>query len=224
VDENGSNILTSTDPTGGASAWKTDRVDPGNPPGGGLGVDAVTCPSVALCVASDGSGNILTSTDPTGGAHAWRKAKLDPWDYLNAVTCPSVSLCVAVGAADNIWASTDPTGGKNRWRKVPVDRQAFPPAALIAVSCPSVSLCVVGDSDGDILTSTDPTGGANAWRSAPLDVPGGISERLLVRDDHGTRVVDTAPPGHGNSIGNVALASRVLSWTHDGAQRQLHLR
>jgi hypothetical protein len=96
-----------------------------------------------------------------------------------------------------------------------------------------VSLCVVGDSGGDILTSTDPTGGANAWSSATVDVPGCpqqsrpcISERLLVRDDHGTEVVDTAPPGRGNSINNVALNgnSLVLNWTHDGAQRQLQLR
>ena len=53
-----------------------------------------------------------------------------------------------------------------------------------------------------------------------------ISERLLVRDDHGTNVVDTAPPGHGNSIGNVALNGNalVLRWTHAGTQRQLQLR
>jgi hypothetical protein len=52
------------------------------------------------------------------------------------------------------------------------------------------------------------------------------SEQLYARDDQGTRVVDTAPPGHGNSIDNVALGgdSLVLSWTHDGAQRQLELR
>jgi hypothetical protein len=39
-------------------------------------------------------------------------------------------------------------------------------------------------------------------------------------------VVDAAPPGHGNSIGNVALDgdSLMLNWTHDGAQRQLELR
>jgi hypothetical protein len=99
------------------------------------------------------------------------------------------------------------------------------------VSCPSVSLCVAADNR-DILTSTDPTGGANAWSSATVDVPCSrpstpcISERLLVRDDHGTEVVDTAPPGQGTSIGNVALNgnSLVLSWTHDGAQRRFQLR
>ena len=52
-----------------------------------------------------------------------------------------------------------------------------------------------------------------------------MSEQLYARDDQGTRVLDTAPPGHGNSIGNVALDgdSLMLTWTHDGAQRQLEL-
>jgi hypothetical protein len=53
-----------------------------------------------------------------------------------------------------------------------------------------------------------------------------MSEQLYARDDQGARVVDTAPPGQGNSIGNLRLTdhSLTLSWTHDGAQRQLQLR
>ena len=107
----------------------------------------------------------------------------------------------------------------------------YRPIGLDALSCPSVSLCIASDTDGNILTSTDPTGGANAWTSAAVDIPGCapainpcISGQLYARDDQGTRVLDTAPPGQGNSIGNVALDSLVLSWTHDGAQRQLQLR
>jgi hypothetical protein len=230
--QNPGGVVTSTDPTGGARAWKTALVDQGIPPAGANWPDAVSCPSVSMCVAGDEAGNILTSTDPSGGARAWRKAKLaEPVDALTAVSCPSVSMCVAGDASGNIVTSTDPTGGKRAWREAPADRRGFPAPAIGAVACPSVSLCVAGDTNGDVLTSTDPTGGAKAWSSATVDVPGCpqpstpcTSERLLVRDDHGTKVVDTAPPGHGNSIGNVALASLVLSWTHDGAQRQLQLR
>ncbi len=108
-----------------------------------------------------------------------------------------------------------------------------PSGTLIsAVSCPSVSLCVAADQGGNILTSTDPTGGANAWTGATVDVPGCapplnpcMSEQLYARDDQGTRVLDTAPPGHTNSISNVALDgdSLILTWTHAGAQRQLEL-
>ena len=152
---------------------------------------------------------------------------------LTTVSCPSISMCVAGDYTGNILTSTDPTGGKRAWTTAPADQGGLPAHHLDVVSCPSVSLCVAGDNNGDVLTSTDPTGGANAWSSASVDVPGCpqpstpcTSERLLVRDDHGTEVVDTAPPGHGNSIDNVALNgdSLVLSWTHDGAQRQLQLR
>jgi hypothetical protein len=92
---------------------------------------------------------------------------------------------------------------------------------------------VVGDANGNILTSTNPTGGAGTWTNAAVDIPPCtqqstpcISEQLYARDDQGTRVVDTSPPGFGHSIGNVSLAgdSLVLSWSHDGRQRQLDLR
>jgi hypothetical protein len=217
------NALTSTDPTGGTSTWTKTKIDP---PGTYNELTAVSCPSVSLCVAVTVNGNIVTSTDPTGGASAWTRTPVDGGVILRAVSCPSVSLCVAVDVKGNIVTSTDPTGGASAWTSTPLDGGVV----LSAVSCPSVSLCVAGSSS-DILTSTDPTGGANAWSSATVGFPCPrpstpcISERLLVRDDQGTEVVDTAPPGQGNSIDNVALNgnSLVLSWTHDGAQRQLQL-
>jgi hypothetical protein len=226
VDDSG-NALASTDPTAGASAWTKTTIHKG-----GLGpnvLDAVSCPSVSICVAGDLNGNILTSTDPTGGASAWTKTNIDTGtgNFLNAVSCPSVSLCVAVDDSGNALTSTDPTGGASTWTRTPVDGGAY----LTAVSCASVSLCVAGDRNGNILTSTDPTGGANTWTRAAVYPPGCtpqstpcISEQLYAHDDQSTRVVDTAPPGQGNSIGNVALNSLALTWTHDGAQRQLQLR
>jgi hypothetical protein len=83
-----------------------------------------------------------------------------------------------------------------------------------------VSLCVGADGQGNVVTSTDPAEGASTWRHATF------SERLYGHDDQGTRVVDTAPAGQGNSIDNVSLDgdSLILSWTHDTAQRQLELR
>jgi hypothetical protein len=221
---NGGDAFTSTNPTGGASGWRKTTIDPGNL------ITAVSCPSVSLCVAGDGTsegnGNILTTTNPTGGASAWTKATIDPGaPYqvgLTAVSCPSVSLCIASDTDGNILTSTDPTGGASAWKKARI--------SLTAVSCPSPSLCIAVDGNGNILTSTAPTGGANAWTSATVDIPGCappinpcISAQLYARDDQGTRVLDTAPPGQGNSIGNVALDSLVLSWTHDGVQRQLQL-
>ena len=143
------------------------------------------------------------------------------------VSCPSVSLCVAVDS-DGKYRHLD-RSDRRRERGGGQD-PGRPQYGLQAVSCPSVSLCVAGGSN--ILSSTNPTGGAHTWTPA-LVVPGCapesfpcISEQLYAHDDLGTRVVDTAPPGQGNSIANVGLSvdSVVLSWTHDGAQRQLQLR
>lgn len=216
-------VFTSTDPTGGASAWTETTIDRGG------SLTAVSCPSVSLCTAVDTAGNAVTSTDPTGGANTWTKANIDPGNAVWAVSCPSVSLCAAADLAGNVVTSTIPAEGANTWIRAPIDRGTW----LNAISCPSVSLCVVGDQNGNILTTTNPAGGANGWASAAADIPGCeprlapcISERLYARDDQGTQVVDTAPPGQGNSIGNVALNrdSTTLSWTHDGVQRQLQLR
>lgn len=75
--------------------------------------------------------------------------------------------------------------------------------------------------------------GFAAWRqTTPVDIAqcaqSGtpcITEQLYAHDDQGTRTIDSAPPGTGNSIGNVNLSgnSLTLSWTHDGSQRQLDL-
>ena len=216
-------VFTSTNPTGGASAWTKTTIDQGG------FLDGVMCPSVSLCVAVDSSGNALTSTNPTGGASTWTKANIDPGNPVWAVSCASVSQCVAVDLNGAVVTSTDPTGGAGAWTKARIDHAGF----LIAVSCPSVALCVADDQNGNIVTSTDPLGGANAWNSAPVDLPGCdprsapcISEQLYARDDQSTRIVDSAPPGQGNTISNVALKgnSLILSWSHDNARRQAELR
>jgi hypothetical protein len=232
-------VFSSTNPTGGASAWTRTTVDQG------AFLTAVSCPSVSLCAASDtnyangSNGNILTTTHPTGGASAWTKATIDPGApynpvSLDALSCPSVALCVAGDSNGNILTSTDPTAGARAWTKTSVERPHVNGNSLNAVSCPSVALCVAGDLNGNILTSTDPTGGANGWTSAAVDIPGCApqstpcqSEQLYACDDQGTRLLDTAPPGHSNAIGNIALDgnSLMLSWTtRDGAQRALQLR
>src|SRR5438445_10673591 len=64
VDVNG-NVVTSSNPTGGATAWRVTNVDGSN------ALTGVSCPSSVFCVAVDGSGNVATSSNPTGGAAAW---------------------------------------------------------------------------------------------------------------------------------------------------------
>ena len=147
------NVLTSTNPTGGAGAWQLAHV------AGAGSLLGVSCPSVSLCVAV-GTGAVVTSTDPTGGAVAWQLAHIDGTDDVLSVSCPSVSMCVATDLVGNVITSTDPTGGTSAWTLTHVDGRS----GMDGISCPSVSLCVAVDYTGDVVTSTRPTGGAAAWK------------------------------------------------------------
>jgi hypothetical protein len=152
-------VITSTDPAGGASAWKLSHVDPHRT------IKSVSCPSMSLCVASDNAGNILTSTNPTGGASAWTIAAVDPGtdtehvdSGLMGVSCPSTSLCVAVDIAGDVFTSTNPTGGLAAWSEAPHVADSFK-----GVSCATSSMCVAVTFGGSIASSTNPTGGTAAW-------------------------------------------------------------
>jgi len=151
ADDGWSDIATSTDPTGGPSAWKVvSQVDYSSL------LSDISCPSPSLCVGIDAAGDVVTSTDPTGGANAWTITQIDG-RRLNGISCPSTSLCVVTDDSGNLLTSTDPTGGAGTWTKTTVD--AF--NALPAVSCPSTSFYVAVDDSGNVFTSTDPTGGAS---------------------------------------------------------------
>src|SRR4029453_10415951 len=64
VDGDG-NVVSSTQPTASASAWKVTRV-PGRPRFG-----HISCPSRSLCVAVGANGVVATSRHPTGGGRRW---------------------------------------------------------------------------------------------------------------------------------------------------------
>jgi hypothetical protein len=175
------NVLSTTHPTTGASAWTVAHVD------GTHRLASISCPSGSLCVAVDDAGNLLTSTDPAGGARAWAVVHVDDasnWSAdtqgLSSVSCPTVSLCVAVDAAGNVVTSTAPAGGAHAWTVTHVDNglnyecskyggtgQGCQPP-LVAVSCPAVSLCVAVDDSENVISSSNPTGGALAWSGGAL--------------------------------------------------------
>jgi len=159
VDQAG-NVVTSTNPGGGAAAWIVSGVD------GQASLNGISCPAEQLCVAVGGlsangypAGVVLTSTNPAGGPGTWTAVDLNN-DTLTAVSCPSPSLCVATDANGDILTSTDPTGGARAWSSVGVDMGSNSPSAI---SCPSAALCVAVDPEGNVMTSTDPTGGGGAW-------------------------------------------------------------
>jgi hypothetical protein len=173
VDEVG-NVLTSSNPTGGARAWKVTHVD--GPPNCDFfrvpcaNLTSLSCPTVKLCVAGDERGNMLTSTNPGGGAAAWKVTHVAgvSVNFLGRVSCPTIRLCVAGDGGGNVVTSTNPTGGAAAWKVTHVYGSKCAPAnphcALMNVSCPSTSLCVAGAERGNVVTSTNPAGGAAAWK------------------------------------------------------------
>lgn len=170
--DGGGVVVTSTNPTGGATAWSVASLE------GGIGLDSVSCASVSLCVAGDSNGDVVTSTDPTGGDTAWTVTNIDPnsialnEDDVDGVSCPSTSLCVAVDDDGSLFTSTNPTGGAAAWTAT----QADPDGVLDGLSCPSTSFCAAFDSSGNIVTSTDPTGGGAAWTVTHADPHGGLDD------------------------------------------------
>jgi hypothetical protein len=191
--ETGGNVVTSTNPTGGAGAWTGAHAAES-----GATIDGVSCPSASLCVAVDAAGNVVTSTNPTGGAGAWTTADVAGAGILNAISCPSASLCVAVDSSGNVVTSTDPTGGAGAWTVTHVGELG---AGFNGVSCPSAALCAVVDSAGNVVTSTAPTGGAGAWTIAHVAGAGGFravscpSASLCVGTAGNDVVTSTNPTG-----------------------------
>jgi hypothetical protein len=156
--DRGGDIVSSTNPAGGAGAWGINRDFHG-----GI-FSGVSCPTPALCVVTSSGGGVLTSSHPTATSGSWTGVVV-PGESggLNGISCPSASLCVGVGG--NVVSSTNPAGGAGAWKAINV-----PGAGILnAVSCPSSSLCVAAGSNGVIATSTNPTGSASDWTVSDVD-------------------------------------------------------
>jgi hypothetical protein len=167
-------LLVSTDPSGGAGAWRL-VIAPPAPRDNAPAVYGVSCPSTSFCIAVGGYA-ILTSSDPAGGPVAWKVTPIPAPSGrpLDGLSCASSSLCVAYKSmpggtlsGGRVLSSTDPAGGAGAWqastlREVPD-----------SVDCVRSGLCLLGTRRGDVLTSTHPTRGARAWRSVHIaGIPG----------------------------------------------------
>jgi hypothetical protein len=153
VDNNG-DVVTSSNPAGGPSTWKTANIV------SDIGLAGISCPTAQFCAATDSlTGDVLVSTDPTGGASAWQAFTLPTQGTLNGVTCTSASFCVAVDNVGDVFTATNPTGGAGAWQEANV----ITGEQLGDVSCVGGSLCVAVGTG--LATSTDPVGGMSAWRS-----------------------------------------------------------
>ncbi|HVY77414.1 MAG TPA: hypothetical protein VG898_02800 [Solirubrobacterales bacterium] len=151
----GSKVITSTDPTGGASAWSVGELP--------FPVDlrGVSCPGASLCAAVDNAGRIVTSGSPAAGAGTWSLVGSPAGEgSLNGISCPSPALCVT-GNAGQILTSTNPSGGPAAWRAV----TAGSGLPVKGISCPTTSACAAVDNNADAIVSTNPLGGASDWSS-----------------------------------------------------------
>lgn len=156
---------TSTDPAGGAGAWRVRPVD------SVVALEDVSCASPTLCVAIDGSGFVLSSTHPAGGRGAWRAEPLDPVSRhchsacagpaLTAIACPSANLCVATDDYGRVFATTRPTGPRSSWHRTKVASR------LVSISCPSTRLCVAATGGRDVVVSSHPAG-RRSWRTVKV--------------------------------------------------------
>lgn len=220
-------VATSTNPTGGRTAWKVFHpggVEEGpaelaeESPHGvvfpGAQIRGVSCPSTRICVAVTLDGRIFSSTDPTGGSSAWKIVPLggekESRIHMTGISCPSPTLCLAVAYGSKVVFSTDPTGDRSAWTIIEL-------AELLdfrGVSCPSVSLCVAVDNEGRIVASANPTGPASAW--GPAVSPAGLnglngidcpSDSLCVTADAGQILTSTSPA---TSAWNVVTAGSGL--------------
>jgi hypothetical protein len=182
-------IVSSTQPASGP--WSQAKLD------GQFTINALACPSAALCVGGDTDGNVLTATDPAGGSAGWTITSADPHNSINAVSCPTTTLCVAVDDAGNVVTSTNPTGGAAAWTVTHEDNGRN---RLLSVSCPSTTLCVAVDDDGNVVTTTEPSNPAVPWTltsisTGPFNSVSCTAGPYCVAMGAATIAVSTAPTG-----------------------------
>jgi hypothetical protein len=154
----GGRIFASTNPTGGASAWREAGT-----PGGPGDLEGVSCVTTVLCAAGNLTGNMLTSTNPAGGGGTWSETNAGGSVQITGVSCPTANRCAAVDNNGDVLTSADPTGGAGFWHFEnlvafrPTEENFQPPRnALFAASCASTTLCTLVGIDGRIFTATDP--------------------------------------------------------------------
>jgi hypothetical protein len=158
-------ILTSTDPLGGA--WQ--QVEGPGVPGNLFGV---SCPSPTLCVTGNALGNLLVSISPTGPATSWPATPGGASVQLTAAECPTVTRCIAVDNNADVLTSTNPTGGPTAWTFTNLIPYAQTVGTLVSnamwgASCPTVAFCAISSGDGQVFTSEDP------FSTSPVPVKGG---------------------------------------------------
>jgi hypothetical protein len=186
-------VVTSTDPTGGPSAWT-----PTNTPYS-VGPQGVSCTADGLCIVVDDEGQATVSTSPTAGAGAWSTHQIDPiGPPVTAISCAAAALCVAVDGNNAVLSAPGPTADPSQWHKTVIGS-----ADLSGVSCPTRGFCAAG-AGGDVLISTNAGATTPQWSSTQVD-PGGqlvdiacpSVDLCVAIDDEGNAITSTDPASPG---------------------------
>jgi hypothetical protein len=165
----GADVVTSSDPTGGSTAWATTRLS------GTL--DAVACPYHSSFCMVAGSHEEWSDL-PTGGSSAWHRAG-SHGGLIAGLSCPSLHECVGAGyggAAPTIISSTKaPRAVNSAWSSIAVGSN--PPIGgeglLDSVGCTSIKFCVAVSSQDAYWQSNAPT--SSKWSGGkPLRKNSGV--------------------------------------------------
>ena len=187
--DNTGDILSTSDPAGGASTWNVfNNVD--NPPTAFYtSFFGAACPSGSECLINDTNNNFAV-VDPAATTTPVLTSFGRP---LYDLSCPSTSLCVGVGSGGHIVTSTNPAGGPSAWHTTTIDLYQ-----LTGVSCPTANLCVAVDAAGNALRTTTPLSGG--WHGAKIDGTTRLygiscpSVNLCVAFDQGGNALATTTP------------------------------
>jgi hypothetical protein len=163
--DNASQVVTSTTPTAGASAWTAAALKDAP------SLTSVACPSTTLCVL--GGSTRYDSITPAAGVSAWTARGAILGGVLESLACPSITLCVGVGYGDSTAgltsATANPSGPTSGWANTTLDTTV--PSGnsqlLDSVACPTVGFCVAVDGADNAFDTVSPlTGGWAAIAAA----------------------------------------------------------
>ena len=167
-------IMTSTNPAGGAGAWKAATLRDV--------ADSVACASSGVCLLGTRDGDVMSSTSAGIVAGAWRVVHVQGTpgreDDVLSVACATSRYCLAAIGNDyytSVWQATDPASLRS-W--TPVNEYPVPSSApmplLLSGSCASTGFCAfVGPLQTFNLAThgskvfTSP-GKGSRWSNAPV--------------------------------------------------------
>ena len=175
VDDAG-NVINSTAPGSGSSAWGGASPDVSVP--AAYSFNGISCPSLFLCAAVDGYAEEVVTWNPTASPLTRTAASVDEnGSGLGGVWCSFPSLCFAFGWDGRLYESTDPSGGATAWSVTYVDAGSGP-YGVTGVSCPSLAVCVAVDDAGPVI---------DGWRVPTSRQIKAALQRQLLPSGHAAR-------------------------------------